>query len=79
MASEIYQISSPSVTPCGNAPAALNAAGDAEVAPMLDTWAPQPLDGSLERYVESRLVAKYGIRPAWAPLVAVHAGFGGGR
>ena len=79
MAPEIYQITSQSVTPCGNAPAALNAAAEAKAAPMLDTWSPAPLDASLERYVQARLVAKYGIRPAWAPLVAVHAGIGGAR
>jgi hypothetical protein len=79
MAPKIYQITSPSVTPCGNAPAALNGAADAEAAPMPDTWAPEPLDTSLERYVRTRLIDKYGIRPAWAPLFAAHAGIGGGR
>ena len=79
MAPEIYQITSPSVTPCGNAPAVLNAAADAEAAPMLDTWAPEPLDGSLERYVRAHLINKYGIRPVQASLVAAHAGIGGGR
>jgi len=79
MAPEIYQITSQSVTPCGNAPAAFNAAGAAEVAPMLDTWAPAPLDGSLERYVRAHLIAKYGVRPVRASLVAAHAGTGGER
>ena len=80
MAPEIYQITSPSVTPCGNAPAALkNAAASAETAPMLDAWAPAPLDGSLERYVRAHLIAKYGVRPVQASLVATHAGIGGER
>ena len=79
MAPEIYQNTSPSVTPCGNASAAMNAAADAEAAPMLDTWAPEPLDGSLERYVRAHLISRYGIRPVRASLVAAHAGIGRSR
>jgi len=80
MASSFFYTPIPRLaTPCGNAPAALNTSADAEAAPMLDTWTPASLDGSLEQYVKAHLIAKYGVRPVRASLVAAHAGIGGKR
>ena len=79
-APRLYPLEARLTRPCDNSAAVSKTALSLEAEAASDDWASASItDRSLAAFVQSRLIAKYGVRPELAELVALHAGLGGAR